>query len=168
MKLDRVKNFLFLFSIAILALSCNNKSQQYAKLQAEIDSLQQKLDDTYKPGFGEFMSAIQVHHAKLWFAGTNENWPLAKFEINEIMELLDDLQKYETDRPEIKQIPMINPALDSVNKAISSRNKDSFVNSFELLTNTCNNCHHAVNYEFNHVKIPDTPPFSNQVFKQTE
>ena len=35
------------------------------------------------PGFEEFMSNIQAHHAKLWFAGQNHNWKLADFEIHE-------------------------------------------------------------------------------------
>jgi hypothetical protein len=29
--------------------------------------------------------------------------------------------------------------------------------------NTCINCHKATNFEFNQVKIPDSPPFSNQI-----
>jgi len=49
---------------------------------------------SYKPGFGEFMGGIQVHHEKLWFAGTNQNWKLAGFEIHEIKESMDDIRKY--------------------------------------------------------------------------
>lgn len=62
---------------------------------------------------GEFMSSVQAHHIKLWFAGTNKNWPLAYFEIKEIMELVDDIQKFETDREETKLIVIIKPALNS-------------------------------------------------------
>ena len=39
------------------------------------------------------MSGIQVHHEKLWFAGTAKNWRLADFEIHEIMEAVDDIAK---------------------------------------------------------------------------
>ena len=60
---------------------------------------------------------------------------------------------------------MLSPALDSVNNAIEQKDTAKFVSGFVLLTNTCNTCHVAVNYEFNMVKIPETPPFSNQVFK---
>jgi hypothetical protein len=31
----------------------------------------------YEPGLGEFMTATQLRHAKLWFAGKNSNWDLA-------------------------------------------------------------------------------------------
>lgn len=159
------KNFIPLF-IALFLFSCSNESSRINRLQSRIDSLEQKVNDSYKPGFGEFMSAIQVHHAKLWFAGINENWALADFEIHEIMENVDAIRKYETDRNESKSIPMIEPALDTVNAAIQKKNIAQFKNSFVLLTNTCNTCHKDVNYSFNDVKIPDSPPFSNQVFKK--
>jgi hypothetical protein len=65
------------------------------------------------------MSGIQVHHAKLWFAGDARNWKLAEF-------------------------------------------KSAFI----LLTNTCNNCHRATKHEFNVIRVPQTPPFTNQVFEK--
>jgi hypothetical protein len=42
--------------------------------------------EQYVPGLGEFMSATQVRHAKLWFAGDAKNWELASFELDEITE----------------------------------------------------------------------------------
>lgn len=152
-----------LFSICLFA--CNQQTDKTQVLQNRIDSLEQKLADTYKPGFGEFMSSIQTHHSKLWFAGQNENWKLADFEVHEIMEAIEDIQKFQTERKESQMIGMINPALDSINNAIKQQNPSLFISSYILLTNTCNNCHRAANFEFNVVKIPDSQPFSNQDFK---
>jgi hypothetical protein len=157
---------IFVFLFAQLMCGCNNSENK--KLEAKIDSLEQKLSETYKPGFGEFMSIIQMHHAKLWFAGINENWDLADFEIHEIEESVDAIKKYEPERGESKSIPMIEPALDSVSTAIQNKDLSQFKNSFVLLTNTCNNCHKSVNFSFNEVKIPDSPPFSNQVFQKNK
>ena len=154
------------FSLLLIIVSgCNNSGNKISEMQARIDSLQNKVNNAYVPGFGEFMSDIQVHHAKLWFAGINQNWDLADFEIKEIQELKDDIVKFETDRVESKTIPMLQPALDSVAQTIKHKNLDDFKNSFVFLTNTCNECHRVVNYPFNDVKIPDTPPFTNQIFK---
>ncbi len=137
-------------------------------MQNRIDSLENKLANTYKPGFGEFMSSIQSHHSKLWFAGQNKNWKLADFEIHEIMESIEAIQKYETERKESISIAMINPALDSVNIAIQQKDIVLFKRSYSLLTSTCNNCHRANDFEFNVVKTPDTQSFSNQDFKVNE
>jgi hypothetical protein len=151
--------------MGLLFTSCNREKVKTQNLQKQVDSLKTKLSETYKPGFGEFMSYIQAHHAKLWFAGQNQNWKLADFEIHEIMESFEDIQKYETERKESKMVGMIKPALDSVNTAIERKNSKLFKKSFTLLTNTCNSCHHAVNFEFNVIKIPDVQTFGNQDFK---
>jgi len=153
---------IFLFT-ATFFYACN-QSGNSAQLQLRIDSLEKKIDASYKPGLGEFMSQIQVHHAKLWFAGKNENWKLADFEIHEIMESLGDIQQYAAERPESKKVIMLQPALDSVNYAIEQKDTALFTGSFVLLTATCNRCHAAVEYDFNKVKIPEIPPLSNQVF----
>jgi len=81
------------------------------------------------------------------------------------MESLENIKKYQTERPESQKIDMLNPALDSVNMAIKQANALAFKSGYILLTNSCNNCHHAVGFEFNIVKMPETPPFNNQSFK---
>jgi len=154
--------------LLIILAACSQPKDNIKKLQAEIDSLQNKLDNSYKPGFGEFMSGIQMHHAKLWFAGTNNNWKLADFEVHEIQEALEAIKQFNTDRPEVKAIGMINPAIDSVNNAIKQQNQQLFRHSYTLLTNTCNNCHRATQHEFNVITIPANPPISNQDFKPVE
>lgn len=153
------------FSLLLSALvSCNSNSNN-KELESRIDSLEQNLSNSYKPGLGEFMFNIQVHHAKLWFAGQNQNWKLADFEVHEIMEAIDDIKAFNTDRPEVKSLVMINAPLDSVNAAIQQKNAAAFKSGFILLTNTCNNCHQATDHGFNVIKIPDNPPVSNQTFK---
>ena len=158
------------FSVFVLMalLSCNQPAGNTGDIQSRMDSLEHKLGEAYTPGFGEFMGTIQVHHAKLWFAGKNENWKLADFEIHEIEETVDAIRKYHTARSESKMIVMLDPALDSVEHAIQQKNVSRFESGYTLLTSTCNNCHRATGYEFNVVKIPETPPFSNQNFKQSD
>ncbi|HTI07584.1 MAG TPA: hypothetical protein VL832_03475 [Puia sp.] len=153
------------FLLVWLMASCHQPEQDNQRLQAQVDSLQLQLANSYKPGLGEFMSGIQVHHAKLWFAGQAGNWGLADFETKEIREAIDDIKAYCKDRPEVVSIPMIVPPLDSLDKAIGNRSLPQFRSGFILLTNTCNNCHHATKHEFNVIRIPATPPFTNQVYE---
>ena len=155
-------------ALFIMMTSCNQRADHYHQMQSQIDSLKSKLDSTYRPGFGEFMSEIQVHHEKLWFAGINNNWKLADFEVNEIKESLADIRSYCTDRPETKYLGMIDLPVDSISTAIREKNLSKFKEGFTVLTNTCNSCHHEVNHGFNVIRIPVTPPFSNQDFKGTQ
>lgn len=131
----------------------------------KIKTLEEKLNNSYHPGFGDLMGNIQKHHAKLWFAGTNENWRLAEFEIHEIQEALEDIQKFNADRSETQSLAIINPAMDSIGAAITQKNLTLFKSSFNLLTNSCNSCHQATKHEYNVITIPTEPPFSNQDFK---
>ena len=158
--------YTFLFIITIVLFACNNHGTDTKMLQADIDSLQNKLDNSYKPGLGEFMSNIQLHHTKLWFAGQNQNWKLADFEINEIKETIANIKEYCPDRVEVKSIGIIDPAIDSISNAVHSGNSSQFKNSYVLLTTTCNNCHQSTEHSFNVIKIPDSPPFSDQDFKK--
>jgi len=150
--------------LPVLFTACGSQNGDQ-KLQAKVDSLTTQLAQTYKPGLGEFMMGIQVHHAKIWYAGKNQNWDLADFEVGEIKETLEDVKKYCTDRTEIKSLPILYPSLDSVSNAIKARNLKQFETSFALLTNSCNRCHQSTHHQFNVIKMPDTPPFTNQEFK---
>jgi hypothetical protein len=152
--------FLILFSF----LGCEQSSSNTA-LQKKVDSLQMAVNNAYKPGLGEFMSQIQVHHAKLWFAGKEENWPLADFEVGEIQEALNNIPKYCADRPEVKSIGMITAPVYNITNAIKEKDQKKFEDDFTVLTATCNDCHKETNHGFNLIKIPDVPPVSNQVFK---
>jgi hypothetical protein len=156
---------IFTAAFVFILTSCNLQTKdEKPGLQNQIDSLRQRIAHAYSPGVGEFMLAIQMHHAKLWFAGKNENWELANFEMEEIQESLDDIQIYCADSPSIKPLPMIFPPLDSIRIAITQKNIETFKKSFQLLTNTCNSCHRAANHAFNVIRIPDIPPVTNQFF----
>lgn len=163
-----MKKLFLIISIVIFISACNHPAANTQVLQNNIDSLNKKIANNYKPGFGEFMSSIQAHHSKLWFAGQNKNWRLADFEVHEIIEALDDIREFQKERKESESIDMINPVLDSVNSAIQQKDLVKFRNSFTLLTNTCNNCHKAVDFEFIKIKVPESTPFSNQDFKANQ
>lgn len=153
--------------LIIAAAACHNPNPREKQMMDSIDSLQKKLDHSYKPGLGEFMNSIQLHHAKLWFAGKATNWDLAAFELDEIKELIEDIQKYNTDRDEVKSIPILKPALDSVEHTILRKDLPAFISGYSLMTNLCNDCHKATHHEFNKIIVPQTPPVTNQDFGGT-
>lgn len=119
-----LKNLVFIF-LFFLVVACNQSTENSSRSQAEIDSLHQQLYETYPPGMGEFMSGIQIHHTKLWFAVTSNNWGLVDFEIKEIQEAIENIRKFNLNRPEINSIGIIIPAIDSVSYAIRQQNAQS-------------------------------------------
>lgn len=155
---------LSILACIILLASCSNTATEKNAAILNKDSLN-NLMQKYSPGLGEIMGGIQTHHAKLWYAGINNNWQLAQYEIDELKERFEQARTVETERPEVKMIPIMYPSIDSINNAIIHKNSDEFKSGFQLLTATCNSCHAANNFEFNIITIPTSPPVSNQDFK---
>ena len=162
----------FLLFIPILFISgCTDNRTTLKTLQSEINYLNAKNDSlekeiqSVKPGLGDLMLMIQVHHNKLYFAGREGNWPLAQFEHDEIMEILKQAEDIEKERSEVKLFHvMIYPQLDSIQQAVKSKDGDRFNSAFTNLTNACNNCHTNTKFNFNKIIIPEHPPYSNQEF----
>lgn len=167
--------FLLLTCIYLSGCSSWSKSDSPKILQARVDSLFKLTDDMkeqYKPDLADIMLGIQVHHSKLWFAGINENWKLAQFEIVEVKEAfekIEELYPIHDSMPIAQLIPaMISSNIVSMEKAIEQKNKLSFIEKYNALSNSCNNCHKEVKKEFNVITTPDHNPFPDQVFKNVD
>jgi hypothetical protein len=122
----------------------------------------------YKPGLGEFMTATQLRHAKLWFAGKDSNWNLAAYEIDEIKEGLEDAAKL---HPTFDGVPVaemikniISPRIERLEKAVEGKNSTQFIVAFDELTNGCNSCHAGASKPFIRIQRPTEPPLTNQNF----
>jgi hypothetical protein len=137
-----VKKFIPAALFLILVYACDpvNKKSKPAG-QKDLNNQKRSASESYKPGLGEFMTSIQMHHAKLWFAGTNENWELANFETKELKETVEDIRRFQPERRESKLITiLLNEPLDSLSAAIQREDPVLFRRSFLTLTNTCNQC----------------------------
>ncbi|HEX4001288.1 MAG TPA: hypothetical protein VHX36_01475 [Candidatus Acidoferrales bacterium] len=157
---------------AILLAGCSQQrnTDSNAALEAKVATLEQQLNDS-KPGLGEIMGVIQQHHTKLYYAGTNGNWPLAAYELNEIQESLDDvIRLYPGKFKEVRvPLPELIPAmtkssLGQVHEAIQQKNEKSFVQAYRALSTSCSSCHAAANDPFIRIKIPAAGMFSDQEF----
>src|SRR5690606_39455232 len=69
------------------------------------------------------MGKVQTRHSKLWFAGVNENWELAEFEMHELEEVIEDIRTVYPNREETQSLPIIEPSLETVNNAIKQRDR---------------------------------------------
>ena len=127
----------------------------------------------YVIGLGEIMGLTQMRHAKLWFAGQADNWPLAAYELDELKEGFDDAVRY---HPHHKSVPQplmtmipefVGEPIAEIDTAIMTRDRTRFTAAFDRLTAGCNACHKEANFGFNVVKRPTVPPYSNQSFTPT-
>lgn len=131
------------------------------RLQADVANAKDLM-----PGLGEYMTTIQLHAGKLWFAAKAANWELAQYELDELKETMEAAKGLNAEKNGIK----ISNVLDSVlqaqvaelDKSIKSKNQSEFQKSYDETLDACNGCHTEAGYKFIHIIRPSAPPVSNQ------
>jgi hypothetical protein len=128
------------------------------------------VEEAYVPGLGEMMSATQMRHVKLWYAGKARNWSLADYEMDELEEGFADAARFhpqhkDSPRPLTELIPEFTDGpVAALRKAIAEQSRRGFVTAFDELTQGCNGCHSAAQFSFNVVQRPTLNPYGNQDF----
>ena len=107
------------------------------------------------------MTLQQLRHIKLWFAGQAGNWPLADYEIGELGEGFDDVNKLLGGDTVDKQVGAPMKALE---KIVENKDHAGFAAAFDSLSAGCNSCHHLLDHAFIAIQRPTLLPYSDQSF----
>lgn len=141
--------------------ACSEKNPPDAQFETRLKAL-----EAGAPGVGTIMSGVQLHFAKLYFAGKAQNWPLAEFELHEVEENLDRAAAL---RPEEYGTNLVglNDAFKQTQLAAlktAAQNKDwnAFQSAYTEAIWTCNGCHEETNRPFIIITVPTIPPVPNQ------
>jgi hypothetical protein len=148
-------------------------SQALAAYQNSLTNLQAELSDVKQtsPGLGEFMTTIQLHMGKLWFAANAGNWKLSEYELGELREATESAKALH----ETKNGVNISNVLDSViqtqiaelAQSIQRKNRSDFQKNYDETLSACNGCHVESDHAFIHVVRPSAPPVTNQRWQPT-
>ena len=111
------------------------------------------------------MAFQQERHLKLWFAGRAGNWPLADYEIGKLKDGFDDVDKLIGGDTVGKAV---GAPIAAIEKAIESKDKDSFTRAFDQLTAGCNSCHHTLDHAFIVIQRPTVVALRQSVFCTAE
>lgn len=138
----------------------HSATNELAALKAEIEQLKGKLPDQ-----AHAMKDVGYHFANLWFAGQKENWPLAKFYLDETRSHLKwavriiPVRKTKAGDLELKGIldAVDNSLMSEIQKAIDAKDIAKFTNSYRLTVEGCYSCHKASEKPFIRVQIPAQP-----------
>jgi hypothetical protein len=130
-------------------------------LHLAVDSLKAQT-----PGLGEYMTTIQLHMAKLWFAGQASNWKLAKYELDELAETMDAAESLHARRNDVDVSYVLRSTrlttLSLIERAIVRKSPRAFGEAYNQTLVACNGCHRPAGYEFIHIVPPTREPVSNQ------
>jgi hypothetical protein len=113
------------------------------------------------PGLGEIMTLQQLRHIKLWFAGRAGNWPLADYEMGELNEGFENVNKLLGGDTVDKAV---GAPMQALQKIIDNKDRADFTAAFDQLTAGCNSCHRTLDHGFIAIQRPASLPYSNQNF----
>jgi len=131
------------------------------RTQADLASIKELA-----PGLGEYMTTIQLHAGKLWFAAEAANWELAQYELDELKETMEAAKALNAEKNGVK----ISNVLDSVlqtqvaqlAESVKRKSSGEFQKSYDETLSACNGCHTEAGYKFIHIVRPSASPVTNQ------
>lgn len=137
----------------------------------------QHMQEEKKEGHDDFelietMAYNQRFIEKLYFAGSNSNWELADFYLEELEEKIEDLVKHQVVEDEIdisslaKEI--IPPKIEAVEQSLKKQDAKLFQRSFLSLVEGCNACHVRAKHGFVQIQAPASNSYYSQLFKKQE
>jgi len=133
----------------------------FVALQAELAALKSQLPDQ-----AHAMADVGHHFSNLWFAGQKQNWPLAKFYLDETRSHLNwavrlkPLRKtaagLDVDLRGILQA-VENTQLTEVRAAVEAKDAEKFSAAYRLTLEACYACHKASEKPYLRPQVPEHP-----------
>lgn len=97
-------------------------------------------------GFDVAMVEVGYRYGELHFAGQDENWGYAAYQLDKIRTALDNGLERRPARAASAR--MIDAPLGAVRAAVEARDGAAFERAFDRLTEACNACHRAEDVAF--------------------
>lgn len=123
------------------------------------------------PGLGEYMTTIQLHTAKLWFAAKASNWELAAYELHELEETMEAVKKLNVEKNGVKIANVMDAVLQTqiaqLEESIKRKNQTEFQKSYDETLSACNGCHTESGHKYIQIIRPTAPPVTNQKWEMS-
>lgn len=119
-------------------------------------SEQEKLEaiESHIGGLGTAMIQIDHRYQELYWAGKDENWEYADYQLEDLEGALrKGLQR--RPRRAASAEHFLEVTLPDMKAGVESRNRETFMVEFEKLKQGCNNCHAMEEVPFIQVQTPD-------------
>jgi hypothetical protein len=149
-----LSGILFLFALMLL-FACDGKEKMQAEGQWIRGTETEKLHviEKHFRGFDLAMVETGYRYQELYWAGQDENWEYANYQLEKIkIAISNGLER----RPKRSNSArnFLESVLPEMETAILQKEKTIFNSKFEMLTMNCNACHAMENVPFFTVKVP--------------
>ncbi len=163
-------SYAFTIAVCVMLTSCM-KDERPQTTATEPAAAAQTSTHVYTPGMGDLMSALQLRHAKLWYAGEAQNWELAAFELHEIEETFERVTRWHPHEDGVQVAPAIQAHMQTatlaLERGVAQQDWAAFETAFDEFTRGCNGCHQMMQHDFIVIRRPLSEPVSNQEWRRT-
>lgn len=134
--------------LSIIVISCGTETE--IKEQAEgswIKGTDQEQIETIEKQFRGFdMAMVETgyRYQELYWAGQDENWEYADYQLKKIAKTIKNGLERRPKRSKSAE-SFLNVTIPEMEKALQKRDSTAFSKQFDLLTNSCTNCHQMEN-----------------------
>jgi len=138
---------------AIFFFSCKNKQKEMGDWIKGNDEEQLKTIEKHFRGLDMAMIEIGYRYRELFWAGKDQNWEYAAYQVDKIKLSLENALQRRPQRAKSAQ-SFLQTILPEMKKSVESRDTMLFNNNFEILTLNCNSCHVAEKVPYFNVQPP--------------
>jgi hypothetical protein len=146
-----------------------NPDAAILQLQARVKELEERVPDQ-----AIVMTHVAYHFTNLWFAGAQQNWPLADFYLGEVRDNLKWAVRVHPAREGPAgqvNVAGIAEAVDNTQfnelaQAIHEKRSDAFVRAYDETLTACSACHQAIGKPYLRPQRPTSPEVSVIHFDQ--
>ncbi|CAL2080675.1 conserved protein of unknown function [Tenacibaculum sp. 190524A02b] len=140
-----MKQFHFILAFIILLTSCKDKTE-YVPVQGKwikgTEQEQMKIIETQLRGLDMAMVEIGYRYQELYWAGQDEHWEFANYQLKKIEKALKLGLQRRPNRAKTAQ-HFLNFVIPEVKKTIKAKNKENFNEKFNMMRQNCTACHAA-------------------------
>ena len=148
--------FAFVGIMAVIAISsCNQAPTETVEGEWITGTEQERLAtiEEHLGGFGRTMMEVGYRYTELYWAGQDENWLYADYQLDEMEEALEHGFERRPARVE-SAVTFMENALPRMIEAAQAKNSDRFHEAFQNFTVQCNMCHALEEVAFIAIKEP--------------
>lgn len=158
---------LLLSTCVLFLMSCGeNHTVQGEWIKGTKEDQMEIIEEQFG-GFSQTMTEIAYRYQELYWAGQDENWEFADYQLEHIDEALEAGLVRRPEREKAAE-HFITFSIPQMEEAIESEDLETFNQSFEQLRIDCRNCHFAEKVPFIEVSIPKLRITPNYIEKEDE
>ncbi len=155
--MKKIAFVLFAAMMAVIVISsCQTETEKTYDTRWVGETMEEILGNVESQfgGFSQAMKEVNYRYNELYWAGMDENWGYAEYQLEHMIEAIEKGFVRRPDR-EPSAAQFMNNTSPQLMETIKNGTKDAFVEQFDRFVGSCNTCHEMEDVAFMQVIVPE-------------